>query len=66
MVDSANGVGASKLQKLAHDLPNLHLDLRNAGSGPLNSRCGADFVQKGDAGAPCLPTEFKDVPQEAR
>lgn len=66
VVDCANGVGAPKLKMLQQQLPELRLDLRNSGSGPLNGSCGADFVQKGSNGAPCLPEDFQDVPSSSR
>ena len=65
-MDCANGVGASKLKALQRYLPELRMDLRNGGSGPLNGDCGADFVQKGNKGAPCLPTGFQDVSSSSR
>ena len=65
-MDCANGVGASKLETLQEYLPEVRLDLRNVGSGSLNGECGADFVQKGNNGAPCLPTDFQDVSSDSR
>lgn len=47
LVDAANGVGAQALVRLAERLGRaLTLEVRNAGSGVLNLRCGADLVQK--------------------
>lgn len=65
-VDCANGVGAAKMERLLKHLPELHLRLRNTGEGPLNGRCGADFVQKGDNGVACAPANFQDVPKDSR
>ncbi len=65
-MDCANGVGAVKLRALQQHLPELRLDLRNEGFGALNGNCGADFVQKGNDGAPCLHAEFQDVPTGSR
>ena len=69
IVDCANGVGAAKLEQLKSEIDGdsgLALDLRNTGEGPLNGRCGADFVQKGEAGAPCLPSSFQGLHSSSR
>lgn len=65
-VDCANGVGAGKLERLKQYLPALDLDLKNIGSGLLNGKCGADYVQKGDAGAPSLPSDFSTLTSTSR
>lgn len=49
IVDTANGVGASKLAQLQKLTPSLNLTIRNKGEegdGSLNDGVGADFVQK--------------------
>ena len=67
-VDCANGVGAAQLQPLVPALAGvgITLALRNTGSGAaaglLNSKCGADYVQK----ERLPPSDFADVPAGAR
>jgi len=48
LIDCANGVGSHAIQTLAGNLRDVQpIELRNvAGSGPLNSGCGAEHVQK--------------------
>lgn len=65
-VDCANGVGAQKLETLQRQVPSLRLELCNTGDGILNGGCGADAVQKGREGKPCLPLGFESVPLEGR
>jgi phosphoacetylglucosamine mutase len=45
VVDCANGVGAIALQGVEGVFDGLHV-VNRAGDGPLNSECGADYVQK--------------------
>ncbi|KAJ4845188.1 hypothetical protein Tsubulata_037679 [Turnera subulata] len=46
IVDSANGVGAEKLENLKKMLDSLVIEVRNSGEGILNEGVGADYVQK--------------------
>lgn len=48
-VDCACGVGASALPDVLRDLPCRVAVVNRPGDGPLNERCGADFVQKARA-----------------
>lgn len=58
IVDCANGVGARRLKDIAERFDQiLSIEVRNAGEGKLNYRCGADFVkvnQKGPDGIDCV------------
>ncbi|CAD5118147.1 DgyrCDS6883 [Dimorphilus gyrociliatus] len=58
IVDCANGVGAKRLKDIAERFDKiLSIEIRNAGEGKLNYRCGADYVkvnQRGPEGIDCI------------